>query len=99
MSKRNSDDVTRKRFAKWYESAKSTQQVPVWTERRLAIDIGGHTYIIGNGQIFQCPHCGHYDPEWTATEVLAFYKEHMGIEPREIEVTCTVTPPVAEVPK
>lgn len=95
MSKMSPAELARKRFAKWVESAKPIQQRPEWTERRLAIDIGGHTYIIGNGQIYQCAHCGHYDPEWSATEVLAYYKDNFGIKPREIEVTCYV----AEIPK
>jgi hypothetical protein len=72
------------------ESSEPIKQRPVWTETRLAIDFGEHTYIIANGQIFQCAHCGHFDPEWSATEVLDFFRENFGIKPREIEVTCSV---------
>jgi len=83
-------DIARKRFAKWMISTKSIQTNPVWTEKRLAIDFGEHTYIIGNGQIFQCAHCGAFDPEWSATEVLTFFKDNLGIRPYEIEVVCSV---------
>lgn len=83
-------DITRKRIAKWISSAKPLDSSPTWTERRLAIDIGGHTYIVTNGQVFQCAHCGTFDPEWSATEVLTYFKDNFGIKPYEIEVTCTV---------
>ncbi len=83
-------EVTRKRVAKWLDSAKPIKQQPVWKERRLAIEFGEHTYIVGNGQVYQCVHCGHFDPEWTATEVLEFFKETFGIKPIEIEITCSI---------
>lgn len=83
-------DITRRRVAKWIEQAKPISEKPVWAEFRQAIDFGGHTYIIQNGQIFQCAHCGHYDPEWSATEVLEFFKEKFGIKPYDIEVSCSV---------
>ncbi len=86
-------EVTRKRVAKWIDSAQPIEQRNTWTERRLAIEFGGHTYIVGNGQVYQCVHCGHFDPEWTATEVLEFFKETFGISPKEIEITCTVKVP------
>lgn len=89
--KESPSDATRKRITKWIESAKPVDTNPVWTEKRLAIDFGGHTFIITNGQIFQCAHCGHYDPEWNATEVLTFFSENFGVKPYEIEVTCSVT--------
>ena len=82
-------EIRSRRIGKWVESAKSVKTTPTWVEQRLAIDIGEHTFIVTNGQIFECAHCGHYDPEWNATEVLEFFKP-MGIEPYEIEVTCTV---------
>lgn len=90
MSKFNFSDVTKARIAKWSMEAKPISENQTWTERRLAIEFGGHTYIVSNGQIFQCAHCGHYDPEWKVTEVLAFFKEHFDIEPIEIEITCSV---------
>ena len=83
-------DATRKRIAKWIESAKAIDTNPVWTEKRLAIDFGGHTYIVNNGQVFQCAHCGTFDPEWNATEVLAFFRDNFNIKEYEIMVTCTV---------
>lgn len=83
-------EITRRRVTKWIETAKPITAQPVWTETRLAIDFGGHTYIVNNGQIFQCAHCGHYDPEWSATEVLTFFAETFGIKPYEIDVVCTV---------
>jgi hypothetical protein len=63
-------EATRRRIAKWSMEAKPVSQQPVWTEMRRAIVFGGHTYIVSNGQVFQCGHCGHYDPEWSATEVM-----------------------------
>lgn len=83
-------DITRKRIAKWIETAKPVQTNPTWTERRQAIDFGGHTYIINNGQVFQCAHCGTFDPEWNATEVLSFFQETFGIKSYDIEVVCSV---------
>lgn len=85
------DSAARKRIARWIESAKPVDIVPSWTETRQAIDYGGHTYIVNNGQVFQCAHCGSFDPEWNASEVLNFFKEVLDIKPYEIEVTCTVT--------
>lgn len=84
------EEITRKRVAKWILEAKPIQTQPTWTEKRLAIDIGEHTYIVNNGQVFQCAHCGHYDPEWSATEVLTFFSEQFGVKPYEITVTCSV---------
>jgi hypothetical protein len=83
-------EISRRRIAKWIESAKPLDEVPVWTETRQAIDFGDHTYIIQNGQIFQCAHCGTFDPEWNATEVLAYFRENFGIKPYTIEVVCSV---------
>lgn len=83
-------EIERKRVNKWMLSAKPIQKQPQWTERRLAIDFGGHTYIVSNGQIFQCAHCGHYDPEWSVSGVLAFFESSFGIKPYEIDVTCSV---------
>jgi len=80
----------RKRIAKWVMDAQPVDAKPTWVERRLAIDFGEHTYIVNNGQIFQCAHCGHYDPEWSASEVLTFFKDMFGIKPYEIEVDCSV---------
>lgn len=84
------EEVTRKRIANWILQASPIDVNIEWTEKRRAIDYGGHTYLVDNGQVFQCAHCGQYDPEWTATEVLIFFKNTFGIEPYEIEVTCTV---------
>lgn len=89
MSNLSPTDVTRKRIAKWIESATPLSETTTWVETRLAIDFGGHTYIVNNGQIFQCAHCGHYDPEWSASEVLEYFKQ-FGIKPYEIEVSCSV---------
>jgi hypothetical protein len=72
------------------EQAKPISQVPTWTERRQAIDIGGHSYIVSNGQVFQCAHCGHYDPKWSVAEVLTFFKDNFDIKPYDIDVVCTV---------
>jgi hypothetical protein len=84
-----SSEVTKSRIAKWLMNATPVDKSPTWTERRMAIEFGGHTYLVVNGQVFQCAHCGHYDPEWSATEVLRFFEETFGIKPHEIEITCT----------
>jgi len=86
-----SSEVTRARIAKWIMKALAVDRNPTWTERRQAIEFGGHTYLVSNGQVFQCPHCGNYDPEWSSTEVLIFFEENFGIKPHEVEIICTVT--------
>ncbi len=85
-----SSAIARARFARWVEQTKPIDLNPTWTEKRLVIKFGDHTYLVGNGQVFQCPHCGHYDPDWTASEVISFFRDTFGIKPTEIEVTCTV---------
>lgn len=90
MKHLTSDDISKSRVAKWLAQAKPIEQNPVWTERRQAISFGNHTYLITNGQVFQCAHCGHYDPEWSAVNVLTFFEENFGIKPYEIEITCSV---------
>lgn len=83
-----SSEVSKTRVTRWLTDAKPIDNA-TWTERRLAIEFGGHTYLVANGQVFQCAHCGHYDPEWKAQEVLNFFEENFGIKPHEIEVTCS----------
>lgn len=90
MSNLSPSDVERQKINRWILNAKSLADQPVWTERRLAIDFGGHTYIVNNGQIFQCAHCGHFDPEWSASKVLSYFYDFFGIKPYEIDVVCTV---------
>jgi hypothetical protein len=85
--------VTQQRISKWIESTKSVNEVSTWTEIRQAIVIGEHTYILSNGQVFQCGHCGRFDPEWSVTEVIAFFKATFNVDPIEIEVTCSVAIP------
>jgi hypothetical protein len=99
MSEMELSEITRRRIAKWMDNAsESALEVKnTWTERRLAIVFGGHTYLVANGQVFQCGHCGHFDPEWNATEVLQFFKIKMGIDPIEIDIVCSW--PVAEESK
>lgn len=70
--------------------AQSITKNPTWTETRQAIEFGGHVYLVAKGQVFQCLYCGHFDPEWSATEVLTFFEETFGIKPFDIEVTCSV---------
>jgi hypothetical protein len=89
-------DAVRKRISKWILNSNPITPNSVWTEHRLAIDIGGATHIISNGQIYQCGKCGHYDPEWSATEVLTYFEELMGIKPYEITVACTVATEVID---
>lgn len=86
-----STDVAKSRIAGWIAS----NPIPVetgnsWTEKRLAIEFGGHLYIVENGQVFQCAHCGHYDPQWKSTEILTYFDELFGIKPVEIEIVCSV---------
>jgi len=85
-----SSDVEKARFNKWLMQAKPITQQTTWTERRLAIEFEGHVYLVANDQIFQCAHCGHYDPQWSVTGVLNFFEENFGIKPVEIEITCSV---------
>lgn len=92
MSHIVSSDISKVRVARWLMEAKPV--TPTWTERRLAIEFGGHTYLVVNGQVYQCAHCGHYDPEWSAHEVLSYFEENFGIKPHEIEINCSL--PVAE---
>jgi hypothetical protein len=86
-------DISRQRLANWIESARPIATHPTWIEKRQAIDFGGHTYVVSNGQVFQCAHCGHFDPKWNATEVLTYFKDNFGIKPYDIEVTCSVAIP------
>ena len=90
MSNLTPSEITRKRIAKWMLETKPVTPQSTWTEKRQAIDFGGKTYIITNGQVFQCGHCGTYDPVWNATEVLTFFRDNFGIKPYDIEVTCSV---------
>lgn len=85
-----SSEVTKARIANWMIEAQPLENNPTWTERRQAIEFGGHTYLVENGQVFQCSHCGHYDPKWSSTEVLRWFEENFGIKPHDIEVTCSV---------
>lgn len=86
-----SDKVAQQRVTKWLAEAKSITEQPTWTERRLAIEIGGHLHILERGQVFDCPKCGHLDPgSSTATEVIRFFEETLGVKPVEIEIECTV---------
>lgn len=85
-----SSEVTKARIAKWISQAKPIDEVETWTEHRMVIEFGGHLYPVVQGQVFQCGRCGHYDPEWSATEVLQFFEETFGIKPYEVEVTVAV---------
>ena len=85
-----SSDVAKARVAKWLTEAVPVDENPTWVERRLAIEFGGHTFLVVDGQVFQCARCGHYDPAWKSQEVLAFFEENFGIKPHEVEVTCSV---------
>lgn len=84
-----SDSVSKARIANWLMQAQPVEN-KTWTERRQAIEFGGHLYLVSNGQVFQCAHCGHYDPEWSSVEVLKYFEEMFGTKPIEIEVTCSV---------
>lgn len=88
-----SSEVEKARVAKWILNATSISKSPTWTEKRLAIEFGGHTYLVTNDQVFQCAHCGHYDPQWSAVGVLSFFEETFGIKPFEIEITCNIVLP------
>jgi hypothetical protein len=88
--KLTSTEVTKARVAKWLMQATPIDKQPTWTERRQAIVFGVHTYILTPDQVFQCAHCGRYDPQYSVTEVITFFDEQFGIKPQEIEVTCSV---------
>lgn len=85
-----SGEVAQSRISKWLMQATPVTSETSWSERRLAIVYGGHTYLVANEQVFQCAHCGHYDPQWKASTVIAWFEEKLGIKPQEIEVTVTV---------
>ncbi len=85
-----SSEVTKARVSKWLMEAQPVSKKSTWVERRLAIEFGEHTYILGNSQVFQCAHCGAFDPEWSVTEVLNLFESNFGIKPKEIEIVCTV---------
>lgn len=85
-----SDKVAQARVANWLATAAPVEKNPTWIEKRQAIVFGDHTYLLEKGQIFQCGHCGHYDPKWVVTEVLAYFEQTFGIKPIEIDVTCSV---------
>lgn len=84
-----SGEISQSRVSKWLAQATSIENT-TWTETRQVIEFGAHVYPLVNGQVFQCGHCGHYDPQWSATEVIKFFQETFGIKPTEIQVTCTV---------
>lgn len=86
-----SDKVAQQRVTKWLAEAVSLTQQPTWTERRLAIEIGGHLHLLQKDQVFNCLKCGYLDPgSSTATDVIRFFEETLGVKPVEIEITCTV---------
>lgn len=84
-----SSKVSQARIARWLEEAKPVDNI-LWTETRLALVVGGHTYLVTNGQVFPCTHCGRYDPEWKAHEVLDYFLNNFGIKPVEIEIECSI---------
>jgi hypothetical protein len=90
MKKIEFTDLSRRRVANWMMQAKPLEKGDTWKEKRLVVDFEGCTYMITADQVFQCVRCGHYDPQWSITEVLAFF-EIMGIKPYEVEITCTFT--------
>jgi|ERR1043165_5569895 hypothetical protein len=90
-----STDVAKARLAKWLMKAQPVSPEVTWTERRMAIKFGGHTYLVEKDQIFQCAHCGRFDPQWNTTEVLNFFFENFDVKPEEIEVVCSVAAPDA----
>lgn len=85
-----SNEVSKARVADWLNQATPIEKNPTWVERRLAIKFGAHTYLLDKEQVFQCAHCGHYDPNRKAQEVINFFQETFGIKPEEIEITCSV---------
>ncbi len=81
-----SSNVMLKRIATWISQATPINTNESWTETRQAIDIGNHTYLIENGQVFPCAHCGKYDRQWSSVEVLSFFEETYGAKPYDITV-------------
>jgi hypothetical protein len=92
MSHIISSKLAKTRVAKWLATEGQHPKLPgvSWTETRQALIYDGHTYLVSSGQVFQCGHCGHWDPDWVAHEVLDFFKETFGVKPVEIEITCTL---------
>ncbi len=92
-----SDKVAQSRIAGWFASnPQPVTEQTTWTEKRLAIEYGGHTYLVQKEQVFQCTHCGHFDPKWDTTEVLRFFQEVLGIKPIEIEIECFISKKVTK---
>jgi hypothetical protein len=85
-----SSKISQSRVAKWLLAAKPIQPGVTWTEIRQAIVINNHTYLVSSGQVYQCVHCGHYDPDWVAHEVLEYFKINFGVKPIEIEIECSL---------
>jgi len=88
-----SPKVSQARVAKWLNTEGKRPKLPgvSWTETRQAIVFNGHTYLVSSGQVFQCGHCGHWDPDWVAHEVLEYFKNQFGITPIDIEINCTLS--------
>lgn len=89
-----SSEVSKNRITKWLMQAEPVKTGSTWTEKRRAITIGEHTFLVEKEQIFQCLHCGTYDPQWSSVEVLTWIEENFGSKPFDLEITCTIeTPP------
>lgn len=87
-----SSNIAKARTARWLMTVQPLDIQSTWTETRLVIEFGGHVYPVTNGQVFQCAHCGNFDPEWKAHEVLSMFEEMYGIKPHEVEITCSYIP-------
>src|SRR4051812_10317216 len=67
-----SSEVSKKRITEWFAQASPVVPGTTWTEKRRAVTIGEHTFLVEKEQIFQCLHCGTYDPQWSSVEVLTW---------------------------
>lgn len=86
-----SSEVEKARIANWLLNATPIKKTPSWIETRLAIEFGGNTYLLDKEQVYQCARCGHYDPKWSVTEVIKFFKENFDdAKLVEVEVRCSI---------
>jgi hypothetical protein len=94
-----SSKVSKNRISEWFLQASPVTSESTWTEKRRAVTVGEHTFLVEKEQIFQCLHCGTYDPQWSSVEVLTWLQENFGVKPFDLEVTCSVAGPILKEEK
>jgi hypothetical protein len=90
-----SSEVSKNRISNWLLQATPVSPETTWTEKRRAITIGDHTFLLEKEQIFACLHCGTLDPQWSSVEVMTWIEENFGVKPHDIEIVCSVAGPLS----